>query len=143
MKGKSVQRRGFLGWLLGLVGIGTASSVTHELVQGATLISPHLRGVGVLYYPRSAAAYVDARAIAEGIQVGQVLLLPSDRDEYGDYLWDFRVEPADDLNQIVLERIDDLPAFKKPLTGEPYTVGTAKRNRQRRMLPELCQGEGI
>ncbi len=62
-------------------------------------------GIGILRYPASLqykaddGSIVDARqmaqALCENMVRGSILILPNDRNEHGQYQWDFRIEGGD------------------------------------------------
>jgi hypothetical protein len=115
-------RRGFFALLSSLAGalagllVGKAAAA-QPLQAGESLagkLAPMegpINGVGVLHYPvqffkredSSGFSSVDeAKKIAQSVQRGSVILLPSDRDADGNYLWDFRVEGGP-FGQLVVE----------------------------------------
>ena len=108
-----MKRRGFLGSLtagiLGLFGVkALAASTPATAVPRGGLI----QGVGVLRHPCGIIVLEDgttttcrdlAKQFAERVQNGSVLVLPSSKDEYGRYLWDFRIEGGP-VDQVKVER---------------------------------------
>jgi hypothetical protein len=60
---------------------------------------PKIQGVGVLHCP--AGSQQLAEEIARRICQGAILYLPSERDDNGNLLWDFRIEGGDPGQVIV------------------------------------------
>ncbi len=67
-----------------------------------------IQGVGVLHYPAQGlkVAKMMAEDMADSIHQGAILFLPNDKDEHGNYLWDFRIEGGDP-GQVIIKRQDE------------------------------------
>lgn len=65
--------------------------------------SNYICGVGVFRVPSGDSARKIAHKLAKEIRQGSILILPSTRDEYGQYRWDFRIEGGD-FDQVEVRR---------------------------------------
>ena len=60
-----------------------------------------IKGVGVLRYPSTHSAeelkviQQHARDVASNVRIGSVICLPGQRDDQGEFKWDFRIEGGD------------------------------------------------
>lgn len=97
-----MNRRSFLHGIAGaLLGVPVV------IKEGAGVID----GVGVIRYPAQRAYSTGdlsrmrqaARELADHIKPGSIIGLPSDRDQRGEYLWDFKIEGGDP-GQVKIER---------------------------------------
>ena len=97
--------------LLAKVGATIGLGITPALPDDKAPLPPRIKGVGILRYPSGAVEYegrltdaIDvARNLCEQITPGCILCLPSDKDDTGAYLWDFRIE-SDEPKQVTIER---------------------------------------
>lgn len=70
-----------------------------------------IKGVGILRHPTNRAVVGGkssrevAIEIASSIKPGAIICLPNTRDHYGNYEWDFRIEPVTE-EQIEVRRSD-------------------------------------
>ncbi len=83
-----------------------------RLLEGRKRTPASIRGVAIIRFPagrteEQVKLYKDmAKAIADNIRMGSVLALPNDRDDTGEYAWDFRIEGGD-FNQVTVERHEE------------------------------------
>ena len=78
-------------------------------------------GVGVVRFPAQSqigdrSAREVAHELAQNIQVGCIICLPNTKDSYGEYEWNFRIEPATE-GQVKVIHIE---------CNEPYVKGVVK-----------------
>ena len=100
------ERRDFLKTVAGSVAVGL------PFVKNDATNAPGIDGVGILRFPSiiyndlsgpaESAAEV-AQKVANAIRKGTIICLPNDRDDHGEYVWDFRIE-AGDPKQVKIER---------------------------------------
>lgn len=112
-----MERRGFLGAVAKLAAVAVLPAAA---VAGAEPVpAPQsIDGVGVLRFPNQVCrdtpdgpdvhAKEIAEALATDIRKGTCVILPSDRDSFGQYLWDFRVEGGDP-KQVLVKRREERP----------------------------------
>jgi len=105
-----MERREFLFGAASVAGL----MVTAKTAEGGKPSddSKPFEGVGVFRHPEGAFALPDgtvktgrelAEALSPRIKSGSILCLPTTTDEYGNFLWDFRIEGGP-LDQVKVER---------------------------------------
>ena len=100
-----MNRRELLGGAAKMLGVAAVAGEPAEA----------FKGIGVFRYPPGGTdlgdgTYKDnldiARDIVRNMTSGGVVALPSDTDEHGNFLWDFRIEGADPA-QVEVRRSDE------------------------------------
>ena len=118
-------RRGFIGSLLAMLGIGAAAKAVAKPAE------PPFKGVGVFRYPVGEINLPDgsrlstqtyAEQLIEKLHDVSVIMLPNTRDCDGNYVWDFRIEGIVDAKPVALPNEKDTDgnyiwSYRQPEAG--------------------------